>query len=868
MKITQYIELIRIIRKRWVPFFAIVLFVAISIMLSLGLQWCGKSIEQSANSYLDSSEMSDINITFSAGIQEKDIERFRSIPGVDTAEGYYEAYEFLDLNDQTHVVRITSVTKHVNQLTLKDGRLPDKADEIAVDYVWAKDNGVSVGDKIIFSKDKKSGSDEKLDLFVKAQFIKSNTDSLISDIAKAFEYSDTDGVQYLSSDEFTVTGLVKSPQYLGNAPDESGQTVPDLVPVTCVMFAPISAFDQSVYPGYTNVGIIFNSLRNYSRFSDEYQNESSELIKAIEAEAEKYKKEINAQIKEKKDRLKSTPFFGDFTDEPDSEQCAYFIASAADNLSVFSLQTICKVLDKQKYSLSLIFFIVSLLVSYCAISRLLSESEIDIGTKKALGFKNREIAKIYALYVFISTLLGALIGTILSGFAFEPLMVDSIKESYPFENDIFIFDALSAILIGALPIILQTVMTVLLCNRILKRSALSLLYGEKTYMAKHRFYEKLHLFRHFSLFTQTVINNFFANKKRVFMTFLCITSCIALIISALTIYRNILSSFDRQYEKIYDFDSIVYFRIGSEKIGEMEDILKEEGIVSLPVMFSNATVSMPDGRKTDFYLYVVGKDSANELIHILSPDGENRDVSEGVYCSFAYSKYYDIGENEPITFTDTDLDSTTVIPVGYFEHYLCGNVLLLDEDTYKNVFNKTFAPNTFFISAKGKNLSELSDKLSECDDFIYLRDDFSASKTLFDNFSEIFLIIVAVYIFSAVSMAFLVLFNQFTMFVFEKKKELTVMAINGYSQRKVKDYILLDTLFISFISLICGILFGSILSKLSIASFENESICFSSGAGIYPCVIGAVISMFLIFITVLLSTRKINSFDLTDINDR
>ncbi len=72
--------------------------------------------------------------------------------------------------------------------------------------------------------------------------------------------------------------------------------------------------------------------------------------------------------------------------------------------------------------LPLIFFVVAILISLTAITRMVEEDRGLIGTYKALGFRNREIRRKYAVYAAGASLLGGVVGD-LCGFILLPKII-------------------------------------------------------------------------------------------------------------------------------------------------------------------------------------------------------------------------------------------------------------------------------------------------------------------------------------------------------------------------------------------------------------------------------------------------------------
>ncbi len=71
-------------------------------------------------------------------------------------------------------------------------------------------------------------------------------------------------------------------------------------------------------------------------------------------------------------------------------------------------------IDALSVSLPLIFLVVAAVICYAAITRMIDEQRVLIGTQKAGGFTAKEILKHYMTYNVLCALLGILIGCLVS----------------------------------------------------------------------------------------------------------------------------------------------------------------------------------------------------------------------------------------------------------------------------------------------------------------------------------------------------------------------------------------------------------------------------------------------------------------------
>lgn len=140
------------------------------------------------------------------------------------------------------------------------------------------------------------------------------------------------------------------------------------------------------------------------------------------------------------------------------------------------------------------------------------------------------------------------------------------------------------------------------------------------------------------------------------------------------------------------------------------------------------------------------------------------------------------------------------------------------------------------------------------------------SREFFNSFTSVSKALVTTYLILAIVMALLVLLNLYTMFVDEKKKEIIVMMINGFSNKSARQYIYRDTIVMTVIGIILGLVLGTIMGAASIHSFESSVSYFIKSVDWKACVIGAAVSGVLSLTMMQIALRRIDKFKLSDIN--
>ena len=111
MKKTQWIELFYNIRHTAVSFVAITLFVALATGIFTGLRWTVKSVDNSVDLTYSKGNMHHFKLSYPLGFASDFTENLSQKGLCDEAEGSYEAYGTLCLENDRYKVKLVSLTE-------------------------------------------------------------------------------------------------------------------------------------------------------------------------------------------------------------------------------------------------------------------------------------------------------------------------------------------------------------------------------------------------------------------------------------------------------------------------------------------------------------------------------------------------------------------------------------------------------------------------------------------------------------------------------------------------------------------------------------------------------------------------------------
>lgn len=248
MKKTRWIVLLRDIRKTWVSFLSIIVFVSLGVAIFLGIKWNEPALSQAMDRYLDEHRYHDLQMVFPYGFTEDDAAAVAALDGVSAVEGAYNAYGTAQVGGDRCILNIQSLTDTMDHAEVLEGELPAAADEVAVERLLAEALELHLGDTLPISALR-------------------------------------GGKPCLKNSEFTITAIVEHPSFTRTETDYSrGFTdIGDGSADGYVLVAK-TAFDTEMYDGcFSQLLIRGTGLDALNSLGSVYQQKAGALKEKLEA---------------------------------------------------------------------------------------------------------------------------------------------------------------------------------------------------------------------------------------------------------------------------------------------------------------------------------------------------------------------------------------------------------------------------------------------------------------------------------------------------------------------------------------------------------------------------------------------------------
>lgn len=592
-----------------------------------------------------------------------------------------------------------------------------------------------------------------------------------------------------------------------------------------------------------------SSLNNqFAKAEKEIEDGKKEIEDAKET-LEKEEKKFNEEIKDAEKEIEDAK-----EDIEGIKEGKWYIFDREDDTGFSSFIDSINSMNNIATLFPIIFYLVAILISSTSMSRMVEEERGDIGTLKALGYSNLRIINKYIAYSLLSTVLGGIIGMFI-GFILIPTVVWEnysiiyyLPEFYPKLR--FSYGILGTVI----AVICITGSTVHSAYKELKDEPSSLMRPKAPKMGKKVILEKIpFIWKRLNFSSKTTVRNVFRYKKRALMTIIGISGCTALILAGFGLRDSIKDIAEYQYGRVFEYDLVVSLNKEDE---ELVNLVKNSDIVESVSLTDSLSGSISaEGIKRDTSIIVVeNTEDFKNVANLRDIDSGNIiDLSnEGVLISDKLASLLEIEKGENITLTDSDNNEFEYKVLGIVENYI-GHYVYINKDLYESKEND-FNINTLFIKYKeGNNNNEAFEEM-------LLDDNSVTSITVVENSLEHVRdllksldLVVMILIVSSALLAFVVLYNLANVNISERVREIATLKVLGFYDKEVDNYINRESIILTCIGILIGLIAGVFLTGFVISTCETENMRFARNillhSYIYSILITSVFSIIVNFAT-------------------
>ena len=507
----------------------------------------------------------------------------------------------------------------------------------------------------------------------------------------------------------------------------------------------------------------------------------------------------------------------------ESDAAGFIVMDRTANAGFITAQTNIESTTDIGNIFGLLFMLVTAIVCFSTLVIIIDEQKTHVGTAKAFGFFKREVLGKYLVFGLAAAVVGIItaivIGLVMSGVVQRKLGEAALTQVGTAPS---VFTPGVTLVAALIITAIVTVATIIACTDILRSPASLLMKGA---VLKKNGRRKKESSGRGSLYSRHIIRNMLEDKARVCVTVAIIAFSTMLIGMGFSMKLAFNNMIDRQTIQVakYDYTMNVNKKVTEDQIKEINAVLNSEGVEYLPAY--NGTLMYRWGgdvnamriicaesrRLSDFY--AVTDPKTGDPVEI--PD-------EGILIQHRMHEAFDMNKGDTLTVMDSSLTGKEVEVKGYFANYY-GRTAIISPAAYNTIFGEYAPANLYYIKLNGVDAEGLQNKLLAISGDLRFNDK-SDIRNKLESSSQLYNIMVLVITVMAVFISFMILTNQSNIFLNRRKREMSVMRINGFSVKQTKGYLVRETVATTIAGLILGVAVGALLTPIVISMLQATDI--------------------------------------------
>ncbi|GAA0777023.1 ABC transporter permease [Clostridium subterminale] len=554
----------------------------------------------------------------------------------------------------------------------------------------------------------------------------------------------------------------------------------------------------------------------------------------------------------------------------DLDDSKYYFFDRNDNPGYSTYKGSIDSLDKIASVFPVFFFLVAALICLTTMTRMVEENRIEIGTLKALGYKDLEIARKFIVYAALASIAGSVIGIVV-GSSILPYIIGKAYSSTFTLPDVKIHYYPSYIIQSLVASIFCTVGAALIVlKEELRENPSNLMRTKAPKLGKKILLERITpLWERLNFNQKVTFRNLFRYKQRMLMTILGISGCMAMLVAGMALEKSNSSVMDIQFGKLLKYDAMVVFNDNNtekedEEYNECLNNLKGYES-SLNTYQDSVTFSKEGVSKQTATMYV--PENTDELSkYILLNDRESgteyKLSDNGVIINEKLAKVLDASVGDDVTVTDSDNNSHKVRVDNIVENY-AGHYMYLSPSYYKEIFKSepTYNAQLLKLNSNREDDNKISTTLMENDKVVNVT---LASKLRSLSESADLGLVMIVIIVASGSLAFVVLYNLININVSERIREISTIKVLGFYDNEVAMYIFRENIILTILGILLGSFMGKILYVFLVSTAEMDNMMMIPTVDISSYVISGLITMFFAIVVMIMMHIKLKNVNMID----
>lgn len=440
--------------------------------------------------------------------------------------------------------------------------------------------------------------------------------------------------------------------------------------------------------------------------------------------------------------------------------------------------------------LPVLFLAIAILTMVTTMHRIASNEKVQIGTLKALGFRDRKILFHYTSYGFVIGLVGTVIGVLL-GYLVAALIMspDGMMGTY------LDMPAWKLVMPGfCIPVILLmlfmlTFISYLSVKKMLKGTAADTLRPYAPKVMRKSAIERLRFWNYLPFGTRWNIRDILRHKSRSAMTLIGVVGCTILLVGGLGMKDTMVRFLDMIDHDMSNYVTKIMLTESAENEDSiaLADKVNGDWQASGGISYEGKTITL------DIY------HNDNEKVGFLTKENKHMKLEDdGVYLCLRLKDTAKIGDT--IEFSPYGSEQTYQVKVAGYMRSLVSECIVMT-DTYANNIGISYHIGSIYTDMEAEKIEESA--------IIAGKQDKNTIIDSYDTFMEILNLMVVILVLAAIVLGIVVLYNLGVMSYVERYRELATLKVLGFRDDAIGRLLISQNIWLTVIGVIIGIPAGA-----------------------------------------------------------
>lgn len=842
-------------------FLSILTLMMLGSLALVGLKVASPNMERTAWDYIQKANLADMTVIADYGLDQADQEELQNLSGADVEFGYLTDLTLANTQD---AIRIFSKTDKISKFEVTQGRLPEQEDELALADFW-KDR-YQIGQVIHLGQKKGSNSQLKRDSYTITGFVHSPDIFSTSDMGSSASGNGNLAAYGVVTDDnfkssvYTIarlrfTSLTDvnpfSSDYEKKLEAEEATLKEQLADNGQARLEKMKKDAQEsldegkkqLDEAESNLTAGKSRLQEIERRLQVQENQVSQLPEPQKSQASSQLEEAKEKLKQEKEKLSQTE------KDLSSEQAKW--QTSRDEVNALTEPTYHVYNRKSSptgqgylmYSNSamsiravgnifpVVLYAVAAMVTFTTMTRFVDEERTNAGIFKALGYHSKDIVAKFVIYGLVAGTLGTFFGILIGHYILAPTISHIITERMIVgESQQYFYWTYSCLALG-LSLVASVLPAYLVSRRELHEEAAQLLLPKPPVKGSKILLERMtFIWSHLSFTQKVTARNIFRYKQRMLMTIFGVAGSVALLFAGLGIQSSVVGVADRQFNDLQQYQMIlsVNSRASDSDKARLEEKLQSDEVESYRLIYSKQIEEKYTGKAgvQTVTIMVTDQDDLAPFV-ILEKNGEKLSLSNGVVLTEKLAQLAGVSVGDNFT-----IDGKTFKVGAITEHYV-GHFVYMNQATYEEIYGQAPKMNTYLVQLKDKSEANTETVAGEFMDQAAVSGLVQNASTiqLFESFANSLNHTMAILVLVSVLLAIVILYNLTNINVAERIRELSTIKVLGFHNKEVTLYIYRETIILSLVGMILGLVSGFYLHQFLIQMIAPGTFRFQPKVG-------------------------------------